>query len=281
MRSNSISNFLTVSNGFAGFRFRQSLYLSIMPFLVVCCSIAVPLSAQQPANTTLAAKPNRLVETIDVPVVESGNTAIRVLHEDMEVFTRRLDSAESPDQKLAAWIDLCGLYLVIVADTRYQRAETLQGYRGRIANRLQKCCKELTRDNKDQGKTESWNTTGQEKPASDQQSSFVYSPEFTSAIVDPHWDLMSHHAGAGGVVSYHASGLHGSSGHFLRGANAGEPFDNGPELVSLIEAILHPDFWNTAGGAGTLHYYRPLRILVVRATTTVHEDLADFLQRLR
>lgn len=280
MRSYSKSSCLRVSCGGSGFRFRQRPVLSIMAFLVICAN-AVPLAAQQPANTTLAAKPKRVVETIELPAVETGDTAIRVLREDMEVFTRRLDSAESPDQKLAAWIDLCGLYLVIVADTRYQRAETLQGYRGRIANRLQKCCKELARDSQEQGKTESWNTTTQDLSASDQQTSFVYSPEFTSAIVDPHWDLMSHHAGAGGVVSYHASGLHGSSGHFLRGANAGEPFDNGPELVSLIEAILHPDFWNTAGGAGTLHYYRPLRILVVRATTTVHEDLADFLQRLR
>ena len=281
MRSNSISYFLTVVNGVTGFGGRHGICSSILSAIVVCYSFPAALSAQQPANTTLATKPNRIVETIEMPGVETDNTAIRVLHEDMEVFTRRLDSAESPEQKLAAWVDLCGLYLVIVADTRYQRAETLQGYRGRIANRLQKCCKELKRDAEDQQKTESWSTTDRETRQSEQESSFVYSPEFTSAIVDPHWDLISHHAGAGGVVSYHASGLHGSSGHFLNGANAGEPFDNGPELVSLIEAILHPDFWNTAGGAGTLHYYRPLRILVVRATTTVHEDLADFLQRLR
>ncbi len=264
MRFNSKPCRLIFSNGQAGL---HVFCFSILTFLVVGGSVLVPLSALQEVDNSLAIERNRIVETIEVARIKLENTPIRILHEDLEVISRRLDSADSPEQKLAAWIDLCGLYLVIVSDSRYQNAETLQGYRGRIARRLQLGCKELKQDPDDTATTE--------------QSTFIFSPEFASAIVDPHWDLMSHHTGASGVVSYHASGLHGSNGHFLRGMQAGEPFDNGPELVALIEAILHPDFWNVAGGAGTLHYFRPLRILVVRATTTVHEDLTDFLERLR
>ena len=105
--------------------------------------------------------------------------------------------------------------------------------------------------------------------------------EFASAVIDRQWRLLTHSVGATGPSMYHASGMHGTSGHFYRGQYGGILGDHGEELVNLIQTILHPDFWQENGGSMTTYYYQPLRILVVRATTTVHEDLEHFLERLR
>ena len=45
--------------------------------------------------------------------------------------------------------------------------------------------------------------------------------------------------------------------------------DYGPRLVALIERTIAPDSWDVHGGSGTIVYYRPLRVLVVQATSTV------------
>ena len=66
----------------------------------------------------------------------------------------------------------------------------------------------------------------------------------------------------------------------VRGGGGG-PADWGPELAALIERTIAPTFWDVQGGPGTVFYYRPQRALVVRATTEVHEDIAELLNDLR
>jgi len=56
--------------------------------------------------------------------------------------------------------------------------------------------------------------------------------------------------------------------------------DQGWELVELIQQTIRPDFWDVAGGPGTIRYFAMRRVLVVRATTEVHEDLAALLRKL-
>lgn len=66
------------------------------------------------------------------------------------------------------------------------------------------------------------------------------------------------------------------------GGNSAGPFcDHGPELVRLIESTINPDFWRVNGGNGVIHYYQPLRILVVSGTSQVHDDLTGLLRTLR
>lgn len=60
---------------------------------------------------------------------------------------------------------------------------------------------------------------------------------------------------------------------------AGLP-ENGWELVELIQRTIHPDFWEVRGGAGSVQYFAARRVLVVRATTQVHEDLVELLRQL-
>ena len=64
------------------------------------------------------------------------------------------------------------------------------------------------------------------------------------------------------------------------GRAAGPGADNGWQLVELIERIVEPDFWETNGGPGAIHYFAMRRLLVVRATSDVHEQIRELLLKL-
>lgn len=57
--------------------------------------------------------------------------------------------------------------------------------------------------------------------------------------------------------------------------------DSGWELVELIQQLVHPNFWETSGGPGTIRYFALRKLLVVRATSDVHEQIRDLLSALR
>lgn len=57
--------------------------------------------------------------------------------------------------------------------------------------------------------------------------------------------------------------------------------DDGWELVELIQRIVSPDFWEPTGGPGAVRYFAMRRVLVVRATSDVHEQIKDLLTALR
>jgi hypothetical protein len=57
--------------------------------------------------------------------------------------------------------------------------------------------------------------------------------------------------------------------------------DYGPRLVALIERTISPEFWDVNGGPGTIAYYQPLHVLVVRATDDVHGRVGSVIAGLR
>jgi hypothetical protein len=64
------------------------------------------------------------------------------------------------------------------------------------------------------------------------------------------------------------------------GPQGGIP-DYGPLLVDLIKKTIAPSTWDDAGGPGTIYYYRPLRVLVIRQTGNVHEQIGGVMGNLR
>jgi hypothetical protein len=64
-------------------------------------------------------------------------------------------------------------------------------------------------------------------------------------------------------------------------AAAGPIADDGWGLVELIERVIAPDLWESRGGAGTIHYFAMRRILVIRATSDVHQQVEELLMALR
>lgn len=65
------------------------------------------------------------------------------------------------------------------------------------------------------------------------------------------------------------------------GLLGGAQQDDGEALVELIQTVIAPDSWDTNGGPGTIFYYRPLRVLVIRQTSEVHGNVGDALGQLR
>jgi hypothetical protein len=238
------------------------------------CLFSAFLNGQEPGA------PLRIVEVIERPASQDTEWRFLRYKGDMEAITRKFDRADRFEERMIPLVDMCGLYLRIVGDSRFARSEDLQGYRGRIAKRLQAAMRELKKQNEVLA-AEKPDSMAKAEKSDPNMPEALFSRNFSTAVMDTHWQLAAGFCGGAGSFSFRSNGLHGSSGYFFRGSNAGEPFDNGPELVALIEAILHPDFWASGGGSGVLHYYRPFRVLVVRATTEVHEDLTMFLKALR
>jgi general secretion pathway protein D len=50
--------------------------------------------------------------------------------------------------------------------------------------------------------------------------------------------------------------------------------------VELIQRTIAPSTWDVNGGPGTIRYWRPGMALVIRQTSEVHDDVADFLKQL-
>ncbi len=66
-----------------------------------------------------------------------------------------------------------------------------------------------------------------------------------------------------------------------QGAGRGGPPDNGQALVDLIKRTIAPTTWDDVGGPGSIYYYRPLRVLVIRQTGEVHEKIGGAMGNLR
>jgi hypothetical protein len=157
-----------------------------------------------------------------------------------------LDAGPAKDAAIAA---LCDLYVVLRSDDRYATSEMLRGDATKVRRRLLSTAHhreaQLKRD-------------GIDRPAN------------LSSEVDA-------------AVSYALA----NKQTFLRdliepsGQGGGALPDTGWQLVELLQRIVAPDFWDRQGGPGTIRYFAMRRVLVVRATTDVHEQIKDLLMALR
>ncbi|MEX2559943.1 MAG: hypothetical protein WD403_08510 [Pirellulales bacterium] len=62
---------------------------------------------------------------------------------------------------------------------------------------------------------------------------------------------------------------------------AAQPGDLGLELVVLIQRTVAPQTWDVNGGQGTIRYWAPLHVLVVRQTGEVHGQIGGVVRGLR
>ncbi|MEX0714917.1 MAG: hypothetical protein WD278_21510 [Pirellulales bacterium] len=62
---------------------------------------------------------------------------------------------------------------------------------------------------------------------------------------------------------------------------AAQPGDLGLELVELIQRTVAPQTWDVNGGQGTIRYWAPLHVLVVRQTGEVHGQIGGVVRGLR
>ncbi|MBI5760142.1 MAG: hypothetical protein HZA46_16620 [Planctomycetales bacterium] len=57
--------------------------------------------------------------------------------------------------------------------------------------------------------------------------------------------------------------------------------NRGWDLVALIRNTVAPDTWDVNGGNGSIYFYRPLNVIVVRQTQAVHDELGEVLGQIR
>ncbi len=206
---------------------------------------------------------------------------------DVKAFVKRSKSKEDPTQRFGAIVDLCMLHNQIVSDPRFGSNYQLQGFRAVTAERLKNCRKEIKREikrleraqaksaKKVERQTES--ETSSDSPGSDDSPGSEDS--CSDQLLDQHqlnqWmiqDMQTITQIAGGPIRlWNYTGSHHGPGIC----------DFGPDLVRLIENTINPDFWRSNGGTGIIEYYQPLRILVVSASSQVHDNMADLLRTLR
>ena len=164
-------------------------------------------------------------------------------------------TATDNEQRHAALESLCDAYAAIRLHPSYDGSEMLRGeaakVRRRLINESDRMSDELKRE-------------GIEKPAAlsrrvdeaiKESAKARPHPVITNSEVHPNEPIQNRQAGA---------------------AIAGEAW----ALVELIQRTVHPDFWETTGGPGSIRYFAIKRVLVVRATTQVHEDLVALLRQL-
>jgi len=80
---------------------------------------------------------------------------------------------------------------------------------------------------------------------------------------------------------HNASTIATSLDRIRQGAGGAAVDDYGDELVELIQTVVAPHSWDVQGGPGTIYYYRPLRVLVIRQTDEVHREVRDAVGQLR
>jgi len=73
--------------------------------------------------------------------------------------------------------------------------------------------------------------------------------------------------------------VNGPRGNLPGGANQADDF--GPHLADVLQATVNPRIWCVNGGTSVVHYYRPLRVLVISAPQETHEQLQDVIGQLR
>jgi hypothetical protein len=266
-------------------RHQQKRSSAFCPFLAVCFLFA-------PAYGI----------AIQVKTADSDTRSIGEYRADLKTFMK-LSKEDDPQLERNAVFNLCQLHYEIVTDSRFATSQQLQGIRAVIAKRLQTFSKDekksKLREQREAKKSKNQSLVSD--PTSPADSSQTDS---TDSDVKPDSDSSESgedDASQGSTGSVSDSGTNdamydsASESHFTLGALSGgpsqlfgyaggqfgPPWDHGEELVDLITTVINPSFWRRNGGPGSIQYYQPSLVLVIRASQQGNEEVGDLLQRLR
>jgi len=169
--------------------------------------------------------------------------------------------ATSAVDKADAIVDLCDVYVAIRMHPSYEQSDVLRSEGAQVRRRL---------------------ITANRKLTDQLERDHISKPVSLSSRVDAVLESESRNRS-------NASNSAASSDTEARNVVAGGagPGGAGPggadeswALVELIQRTIRPDFWEVTGGPGSMRYFAIRRVLVVRATTQVHEELATLLRSL-
>ncbi len=233
---------------------------------------------------------------------DSQSRSIGEYRSDLKTFMK-LSKEDDPQWERNAVYNLCRLHMELVTDPRFETSLQLQGMRAVIAKRLETFSKDehkskLRRDRKvehfrrgsskddlpadvDANQTVETNSNGPEVLRStgnrdgdvnNGSGASESASDTTSAMYASTLELQ-----------YSVGELTGGPGQLFNyaGGRLGPPWDHGQDLVDLITSVIDPAFWKRNGGPGSIQYYEPSLVLVVRATQQSNEEVGRLLERLR
>ncbi len=165
--------------------------------------------------------------------------------------------AESVADKLGAAFELCDLYAIMRTDSRYDDSAMLRGDALKIRRRLLGIARreeiKLDRD-------------GSKRPGGlDERVDRAVRVAVQRSSLQRSSPV--------------AAGMEGDA--FAVADQGGGANQVAWQLVELIERVTDPDFWETRGGTGSIRYFAMRRVLVVRATSDIHQQIKDLLTTLR
>lgn len=212
------------------------------------------------------------------------------IRRDVQACLKRAKGADAEWSDPDVVCDLCWLHREIVSDPRFSSHRQLQSLRAQLAYRLTQIETQLTRSlaRRDRvlgsaGRTAAGNEArerGLERdPFAD--GSDEEAPDASAGGDreggDREWDE------ALGAAVAEWSAISGGPTQLMGylGGNRAPPWDYAEDLVDLIQTTIAPDHWRSNGGEGRIFYYRPSRILVISASSRVHDDVTDLLRQLR
>lgn len=193
-------------------------------------------------------------------------TAPRAYHEinrDLRDAMKRESLAESKAQRSDAIYDLVDLYGELKHDPRLETAPTLQQYKAKLWSRLVRVKNDLRREI---ARAQTDDTDRGQLPQASRVDADAAAAGLASQLA-----FVSYSLGGPGQVLADTGGAFGG----------GAVRDYGADLVALIERTIAPDSWDVNGGPGSIVYYAPLQVLVVRATSEVHQKIGGAVGGIR
>ena len=195
----------------------------------------------------------------------SPAVAPRRYHEierDISDALRSEARAQEPQAQAEAVRKMCILYRELAIDPRLATSDELKSYKAKVWSRLTRIKRELEQ----RVARQSGNRSGRGPSEAESQAIQDAATSLAAQMSYSNYTL----GGPAYVLSHSGAAFGG-----------GAVNDHAQELIDLIQRTISPDFWDVAGGPGSMFYYRPLMALVVRATSEVHDDVGGLLGALR
>jgi hypothetical protein len=259
--------------------------LKVYLTLLVCTSSLIVLPALAQTDKALAQTDQGKRELPSLTLL--GNESRKLLRQEAVL--------KSGPEKDAAATALCDMYVILRLDSRYGGSKMLQGDATQIRRRLISIAKRNEKTLNREGVPRPPNLSS-EVSASISAAIQKHQNKTASNDAEEHSPAAGQHSGiADGDNSGNANDHTQSSqsddqatdpnpaaGQNAQGAQAagGIP-DTDWQLVELIQRVIAPDFWESRGGPGSIRYFAMRRVLVIRATTDIHEQVRDLLTALR
>ena len=190
---------------------------------------------------------------VNLNIACSAEVSLTQLRQQTRQLLKSEANSEDHQGRQAAAMALCDMYVVLRSDRRYADSPMLQGDAAKVRKRLMRIA--------------------DRNEARLNRAQVARPKQLTEQVDQALADIGKRNSSQLPVTN--------SQGTQQAVGGGGAPADEGWQLVELIQRVIAPDFWQAQGGPGVIRYFAIKRVLVVRATSDVHQQVRELLSALR